>query len=226
MPATRSSSGSNNQTFNPVKFPLKATVVVLIIVYLVGLVGLKLEPTQELFMALTPLNLAVSAILLFSFHKQWNAAFGWFIVGVYVMSLLLEMAGTNTGYPFGVYTYGATLGPQVLGTPWMIGLNWVLLVYATGAIARKFPVIRLMRALIGAVLMVVLDFAMEPVAMKLKFWQWEHGTIPVSNYIAWFVAAFVFHIFYQLSRFRKTNDFALALYLTMFGFFVALNFLL
>ncbi len=226
MPSSRSSSGSNSDSFRPVKFPLKTTIAVLTIIYLIGLVGLYYQPTRDLFMALTPLNLSVSAILLFSFHRQWNRAFGFFVIVVYVFSLLLEMIGTQTGYPFGSYSYGKTLGPQVYDTPWIIGLNWLMLVYATGSVARMFPVMRLVRALIGAALMVILDIALEPVAMKLDFWQWRGDVIPLSNYVTWFVAAFLFHVFYQLSRFRKTNDFGLALYVIMLVFFVALNFLI
>jgi putative membrane protein len=226
MSSSRSSSGSNSYSYTPVKFPLKTTIAVLVIIYLIGLVGLYYQPTRELFMALTPLNLVVSAILLFSFHRQWNPAFGIFAVVVYIFSLLLEMIGTHTGYPFGSYRYGESLGAMVYSTPWIIGLNWLMLVYATGSIARRFPVMRLARAFIGAVLMVILDIAMEPIAMKLDFWQWKGDVIPLSNYVTWFFAAFLFHVLYQLSRFRKTNDFGLALYLTMLGFFVALNFLI
>lgn len=220
----KSLSGSTH--FRLMKLPLWPTVAVLVIVYAVGVVGLYLEETQALFMALTPLNLAVSAILLFAFHRHWNKAFFTFFIVTYLVGFGIEMLGTNTGWPFGSYTYGASLGTKVVGTPLMIGVNWLILVYATGAISRKLPIIRLGRAVVGALLMVMLDIVLEPVAIQLDFWTWEATEVPIANYIAWFVIAFALHVLYQMLKFRKSNQLAPALYIVMLLFFTTLNFLL
>lgn len=212
--------------FRIMKLPFQTVVFVLVVVYLVGLVGLYIPQTQALFMALTPVNLAVSAILLFAFHRHWNKDFFIFIFTIYLAGLGIEMIGVNTGWPFGEYKYGLSLGTKVLNTPLMIGVNWLLLVYTTGFISRKVPVIRIVRALIGALLMVALDLVLEPVAIQLDFWTWAEGDIPMQNYIAWFVIAFVFHLLYQALRFRKSNQLAPVLYIIMLVFFTTLNFLL
>lgn len=212
--------------FRIMKLPFQPVVFVLVVVYLVGLVGLYIPQTQALFMALTPVNLAVSAIFLFAFHRHWNKDFFIFIFTIYLAGLGIEMIGVNTGWPFGEYKYGPSLGTKVLNTPLMIGINWLLLVYTTGFISRKVPVIRVVRALIGALLMVALDLVLEPVAIQLDFWTWAEGDIPMQNYIAWFVIAFVFHLLYQALRFRKSNQLAPVLYIIMLVFFTTLNFLL
>lgn len=216
----------NANHFRIMKLPFQPVVFVLVVVYLVGLVGLYIPQTQALFMALTPVNLAVSAILLFAFHRHWNKDFFIFIFTIYLAGLGIEMIGVNTGWPFGEYKYGPSLGTKVLNTPLMIGINWLLLVYTTGFISRKVPVIRVVRALIGALLMVALDLVLEPVAIQLDFWTWAEGDIPMQNYIAWFVIAFVFHLLYQALRFRKSNQLAPVLYIIMLVFFTTLNFLL
>lgn len=212
--------------FRLMKLPFQSVVFVLVVVYLVGLIGLYIPQTQALFMALTPINLAVSAILLFAFHRHWNKDFFIFLFTVYFGGLGIEMLGVNTGWPFGDYSYGLSLGTKVLNTPLMIGLNWLLLVYATGFISRKVPVIRVVRALIGALLMVALDLVIEPVAIQLDYWTWAEGDIPMQNYFAWFVIALVFHLLYQALRFRKSNQLAPVLYIIMLVFFTTLNFLL
>lgn len=217
---------SGSSRFELIKLPLVPAAVVLIIFYLVGLAGLAMEQTRTLFMALTPLNLAISAIFLFAFHRQWNKAFLYFILITFLVGLGVEMLGTNTGFPFGAYTYGASLGPKIFGTPIIIGLNWLILIYATGAISRRLPIIRIWRAVVGAILMVMLDVVLEPVAIQLDFWSWEGTEIPVQNYIAWFFIAFVLHVVYQVSRFRKTNQMAPVLYIVMLLFFTTLNFIL
>lgn len=219
-------SMSSATPFRLMRLPFWPTVAAVIIVYAVGIGGLYFEQTRELFMALTPLNLAVSAILLFAFHRQWNKAFFLFMVVTYLVGFGVEMLGTNTGWPFGEYGYGESLGTKVVHTPLMIGVNWLMLVYATGAISRKLPIIRLGRAAVGALLMVMLDIVLEPVAIQLDFWTWQATTVPIQNYVAWFVIAFVLHVLYQVLKFRKSNQLAPALYIVMLLFFTTLNFLL
>jgi putative membrane protein len=113
---------------------LKSTEI-LLWVYGVGLAGMLLPFSRELFKLITPLNLLFAA--LFLFWGRWPArqviVTGLFIA---VASYFIEAIGTNTGKIFGVYSYGRTLGPALLNTPVIIGLNWFLLIYCTNVISR------------------------------------------------------------------------------------------
>lgn len=116
----------------------------------------------------------------------------------------LELAGVQTGLIFGEYSYGATLGPQLGGTPFMIGLNWAMLVYASSSIILRFfanaPL--WLRSLLGASLMVSLDLFIEPAAVRYDMWSW--GNIPYNsllvapwqNYAVWWLAAFGLQFFF------------------------------
>jgi bisanhydrobacterioruberin hydratase len=40
-----------------------------------------------------------------------------------------------------------------------------------------------------SVLMTLFDLVMEPAAVRLGYWTWQGGTIPLQNFISWFVLA-------------------------------------
>lgn len=202
------------------------TIVVLVILYAVGLYGLTDPDLRELFIALTPFNLAASAAIVLGFQKKWKRKFVIFLLSIFVAGMLVEIIGVNTGFPFGDYEYGETLGIKMFGVPLLIGVNWVMLIYCTGVIGRKIPVPKIAKAFIGAVLMVIMDVALEPVAIEYDFWNWAGSEVPISNYVAWFVISFMMLIAFHLERFRKSNLVAPSLYIIMLIFFTVLNYLI
>jgi len=109
---------------------------ILLWVYGVGLAGMLLPFSRGLFTAITPLNLLFA--LFWLFWGKWPAR-QVIMTGsvIAVTSFLIEAAGVNTGKIFGVYAYGNTLGPKLLNTPVIIGLNWFLLIYCTNVISRQ-----------------------------------------------------------------------------------------
>ena len=199
--------------------------VLLVILYGVGLVGLVHPDTRDLFKELTSFNLVASLMLVLAFQKKWTKKFVYYLLGVFLAGYLVELLGISSGFPFGEYEYGPTLGVQLWDVPLLIGFNWVILVYCTGAITRKIPVVKFGKAFIGATLMVLMDMVIEPMAVKYDFWSWDGGEIPIQNYIAWFVISFVMLLIFHLNRFRKSNLVAPVLYVTMFLFFILLNYL-
>lgn len=76
----------------------------------------------------------------------------------------------------------------------------------------------------GATLAVMFDWLMEPVAVKLGYWQWlGNGEIPFYNYICWFVISVLLLIVFQFSQFPKQNKFAVNLLLIQAMFFLLLR---
>src|SRR5690606_27651627 len=96
--------------------------------------------------------------LLFYFHREWNRAFFALIAIVYLAGFAIEAVGVATGSIFGTYSYSDVLGPKLLDTPLIIGINWLMLIYATGTIAGNLKLSIFAKALAGAVLMLTLDF--------------------------------------------------------------------
>jgi putative membrane protein len=187
---------------NPLK--LLTPIRVLIILYIVGLIGVTL-PLHKDFMLLTPLNLLTTFVIAVYADKNKNAGLYLVLAFCYLFGFFLELAGVQSGLIFGQYTYGATLGPKIWGTPLIIGINWAMLVYASVSISNsyftEFPII--VKAAVGATLMVLLDIFIEPVAVKFDFWSWASAPMnklivaPLENYIVWWLAAFLLNYLVQ-----------------------------
>jgi putative membrane protein len=199
---------------------------IIVIFYSVGIAGLSLEFSREIFRLLVPFTLLGSVILMLLMDES-NSGKLWYILAViYIASFFIEMAGVNTGIVFGTYEYGRTLGFKVVGTPLMIGINWIILVYAIWQWVGKARMNGLVKILLASTAMVVYDFVLEPIAMILDMWDWEGGQIPVQNYIAWFVISFIFFSIFQVMGIKVRNKISTVLLLTQFGFFIVLNFTL
>jgi len=214
---------------------LKSTEI-LLWVYGVGLAGMLLPFTRELFKIITPLNLLFAVVFLF-FGKMPARQVILTGIAVAVASFFIEAAGVNTGKIFGAYTYGKTLGPALFNTPVIIGLNWFLLIYCTNVISRQLldilprkvtgrwaSLVRSVFVIIaGSLLMVLYDLILEPAATRLDMWSWDGGVIPVRNYLAWFVFSAAFHTVVRAWGEEEINRKALPLFAVQLIFFSVIN---
>lgn len=202
-----------------------ASVAILVILYVVGIVGLG-SVNRDWFLAATPLTLVISAGLLLLNHGEWNRAAVLAVSVAALVGFLVEVVGVKTGVIFGEYAYGATLGAKLWAVPLVIGLNWLLLTYTTGALAARLRLPRIVQAALAAVAMTALDLLIEPIAMALDFWQWSGGIVPLQNYIAWFVVSFALLLLFQYLRFDKRNPVAAPILALQVLFFGILNLML
>lgn len=198
-------------------------ILLLAFVYLTGSAGLANEQLRQFFLPLTPLTLIFSFICVLAFHKEWNSHFMIFLVLTFLSGFLVEAAGVATGLIFGSYTYGKTLGTKIFNTPVIIGINWLILIYSVGTTLYKVSLPTQIKCMAGALVLVILDFFIEPVAIELNFWSWNNHYVPVQNYIAWFTISFLLlNLFYKM-RFEKRNAIAPFLLIIQFTFFIILN---
>jgi putative membrane protein len=199
-------------------------VWVIVIYYAVGLAGLIIPFTRELFRDLTPVSLLLSIFLLYLYHDRFSTKFWLISLLVLVLGFFAEVAGVGTGLLFGDYRYGDTLGPKLFHTPLMIGVNWLMLVYCSLYIAGKFIDTPYFRAIVAAAMMVVFDFALEPSAMYMGMWSWAGGAVPLQNYLAWFILAFLLAwLAGHLQLPARENKLALPLFFVQLVFFVLLD---
>ena len=145
---------------------------------------------------------------IYSRHEQ--PKFAILSIGVVVGSFGIEWLGVRTGEIFGMYTYGQTLQPSIDGIPISIGSAWFVMLIASTAVAQKITPkslaggFRFKIAFLVALLMVFFDLLMEPAAVKLDYWTWINGHIPLRNYLAWFGLGFIFAtIGLQIGLFRQ-----------------------
>lgn len=199
------------------------TKALLILYFSVGVLGLIWPVTAPLFTRLIPMTLLGSLAVLLAFHEKWLPRHLWVFALIAILGYLVEMAGVATGLIFGEYQYHDALGFKVLGTPLIIGINWLLLIYAVYGIFEKQLLHPVVKIVAGASLMVAYDIILEPVAVALKMWTWGGGDIPLQNYLAWFVISLVFLTIFHLAKIRTNNPIARHMYLVQLVFFLLLN---
>jgi len=202
-----------------------ATAVRLILIFhIVGLVGLYLAISKPLFLLLVPFHLLLMTVLLFFSHNRFGSKIIYFFALLFITGFAVEWAGVYTGQLFGSYTYGPTLGLGFSGVPLVMGINWFLLIYSTG-VSLQHSRIRSMwiRIIIGALILVVLDYFIEPVAVRLNYWHWVGNYIPVQNYVCWFIISVALLFVFEKFNFKKQGIAGTALLVCQFIFFAALQ---
>ena len=203
---------------------LPAGIFLLLVYYSVGFTGLSMPSSRELFIRLMPFSILLSMGLLLLFHHPWSPRQLAVFTAIAFAGFLVEAAGVLTGEIFGQYQYYHALGPKLLDTPLLIGINWLMLVYCVFFIFRmqlQWPPFWAIAA--AASLMVVYDLVMEPVAAALSMWSWKAENIPLQNYFAWFVISAVFLLGIHISGIRFQNKLAPWLFGIQLLFFLSLN---
>lgn len=198
--------------------------IFIIIFHVVGFVGFSLPHLHDFFISFVPYHLLLMVSILLINQKEFNKQFWLGLIFVYTSGYLVEVVGVSTGSIFGTYAYGNTLGFKLAQVPLLIGINWVILVFSVGAVLKKYlKHQRNLKSIIGAVVLVFIDFLIEPVAVKFDYWSWLDSAIPLQNYVAWFFVCFVLlRVYYEL-EFRKSNPVAFTLLVSQVLFFIGLN---
>lgn len=197
-------------------------ITLIAIIYCIGIIGFMVPSLTATFIWLTPYNILAAFIIAWIFHKKWEAKHVAIIITIGVFGFLLEYAGVKTGAIFGSYHYGHTLGKGWQGVPFLIGLNWAALLFYTSSILASKVNNPYGASFLGAAMMTIYDFFLEPVAQRYDFWHWQNGVIPNQNYVAWFIAAFCFQLLLHLSCKPQRNKMAGAMYIIQLGFFLIL----
>lgn len=198
--------------------------VIIILFHIVGLYGFLTPSLVPIFKQLVPFHLLLMLALLFVSSGSKSRNIVMFYSGIYLAGFFVEVLGVNTGLIFGEYRYGATLGLKLWNTPVLIGVNWLILVYSIGVVLEKYQVAnKLIFATIGAVAMVLIDFLIEPVAVKFDYWSWSNEIIPLQNYLGWFIVSFIMFLFFSVMEFKKQNPCAIVLLVSQAAFFLILN---
>ena len=199
-------------------------ILVLVIFYLVGIVGLT-SSWREDFLPLSFMNLMISFVVLLIALKNHSLRFYSFVFAGFSIGMIAEWLGVHTGLLFGNYVYGNNLGPLWYGVPLIIGINWVMLTIISGSIAERLKIHWFFKAVIGTFLMLILDLLIEPIAIQSDYWTWS-GDIPFSNFVGWFLIAFVIQLVYFSMKLGEQNKVATVLYFLQIVFFLILNIVL
>jgi putative membrane protein len=196
---------------------------------------------QDWFIANTPLNLLIMFGLIIWTHPDKNRWFFLFVLVAFATGMTTEIIGVNTSLLFGKYEYGKVLGAGIGNVPWLIGINWLTVIYCCGIAISSLqawffskspaaqtllsPQVQLFSLIAdGAMLATFFDMILEPVAVKLGYWTWlGDSSIPATNYLCWFLISALLITVFRLLRFSKHNQFAVHLLVIEMLFFAALR---
>ncbi|KXK26927.1 MAG: hypothetical protein TR69_WS6001000951 [candidate division WS6 bacterium OLB20] len=99
---------------------------------------------------------------------------------------LLEHLSAASGVPYGFFTYTDRFALLTGGTPVVIGLAWLVIVFGGRAAAERLDSRTYVQVLIAAAIAVLIDLALDPAAVGLGFWEWQqigpYYGIPLSNF--------------------------------------------
>jgi len=185
-----------------------------------GIIGI-IYSEASWFIGATPINLILSFSLLLINLKRNKSAF-FLIVVCFLVGMAAEILGVKYGFIFGEYSYGSVLGLKLMEVPLLIGINWCILVFITGSIARFFTDSFWLKCLIGVGLMLTLDLVMEPIAPVLDFWTFVDGVASFHNYVGWALVALPLHIAFHKWKIEVEGAYPFHLYILQFLFFTIL----
>ena len=208
----------------PINSTSKVSVFVIWLFHVCGMIGISYG-NKDLFLSFTPVNLIISFFLLFVNQIQITQREILSVFTIFLIGMICEILGVNYGYIFGDYVYLDNLGTKVFGVPILIGINWIILTFITGSISSyifkknlKFSI------LTGAIFMILLDLIIEPVAPLLGFWIFDLPSVPLQNYVGWFLIGLATQFIYQKFVVNKEIPFSANLLLANIVFFSFLNF--
>ncbi len=203
------------------------SIFIIWLVHISGLLGMVFYDL-DFFAGYTSLNLFLMSIILFANIKLNNKNQIFALLLIFLIGMLSEFIGVNYGLIFGEYIYGNNLGFKLFGVPFLIGLNWVILTVICANIAsiliKNNSIIQII--ILGTLLMLFMDFVMEPIAPKLDLWKFKNLVVPTSNYIGWLIISILTQTIYNIQFKEKEFKLSFNLYTAIFIFFVSLNLIL
>jgi len=199
-------------------------ILIIILFHVVGMLGFNLSSVDVWFLRFVPWHLLLMTGIIIANHQRRDYQFLLFAILIFAAGFGAELLGVHTALLFGHYSYGETLGIKLCGVPLVIGINWFLLIYITGVVMERSPVKNIyLRTLCGAAILTTLDFLIEPVAIHFDYWHWADNTIPLKNYLCWFLlSAWMLWLFSRFG-FTRQNRVAPALLIMQFIFFAVLG---
>jgi putative membrane protein len=215
-------------------------IILLLLIHLIGFLGIHSD-YRLFFLSLSPINLLVSAFIIFFNEKIPYRLY----LSLYFIFYGVEWLGVYSGWPFGTYFYAETLGVKIFQIPLIIGVNWLLLLHTSQEVIAKFleslplKIFReaknakigvlgqfpkaLLKAFPVAALMLLIDYLIEPHAAELDYWHWFNDVIPMNNYLAWLLISFFCSLILSFAKSPRSSfsvAFSYLVILIMFFYFL------
>jgi len=199
-------------------------IIVIFLFHLVGLTGFIIPSLTVLFITLVPWHLLLMLGIIVYSYDNFDSRFLLFALTTFGIGFLAEYIGVHTGWLFGHYQYGSTLGIKLFEIPLMIGVNWFLLIYAAGGILQRSRLQNTwVRIFTGSMVLTLLDVLIEPIAIHFDYWHWLDAGVPFKNYGCWFMLSALLLFIFEQFKFKRQSIVVPALLIAQFIFFAVLN---
>jgi bisanhydrobacterioruberin hydratase len=207
------------------------TIALLIFLFLIGIIiQIPCIIRDYIIYVTTPFLFFVGSLAIYRLilNTSTKIKMALYIMLAIFSTLSIEIIAVRTGKIFGNYAYGDTLWLQLANVPVVIGLNWVVLILASNSISKwtaEYLYIKsdTLQIIIAGGYLVLLDYFMEPVAIKLNYWTWSGGYIPERNYIAWFIISILQLYILKVFQLDFKGKLLSAIYLIMLFYFLTLQ---
>lgn len=198
-------------------------IVFLYIIFFVGIIGHIYFPFRNLMLSLTPATLLLTGlvVLFYSYKTSTNKFLVWAVI-TYIITFILEVIGVKTGMIFGAYNYGSTLGTKFFDVPLIIGFNWVIVILGSISVSKLITNNFFLSAIISAFIALIFDLILEPIAIRLNYWNWSEGIIPIQNYFAWFIIALFFSLGFNYIKLNVGSKISMHFLFVQLVFFILL----
>lgn len=204
---------------------LKTAAIVFIYIYfLAGVLWHFLDFSRPIVLSLTPYTLFLSSIIVIYFgNKQIETNLILWLFCTFIFTMVIEILGVKSGRIFGNYSYGNVLGLKCYGVPLIIGLNWTIVIYGLYTISGKIiSQGSILKSFLVGVMAVLFDLVLEPVAVKLNYWNWHNASIPLQNYLSWFLISAGVSFIAEKVKIQKANTLIIHYLFAQYLFFFLL----
>ena len=155
------------------------------------------------FLAFEALGFIAFGIILVREIYQRNKLRVFEIISCAVFGLLLEIGDIYLGK---TYSYNSAFLVKIAGVPLVIGLGWAVIVYSAMLLSDQYNIPWMLRPFMDALTAVILDLAIDPIAIRLAYWKWvipinqEFYGVPLENLIAWILVVLAFSFVIRFIR--------------------------
>jgi uncharacterized membrane protein len=195
---------------------------ILAALYVAGIIAFSFPQTSSIARQLIWPILVLTCLVLLGFHKKWTREFTFSVFLIAFTGFLIDVLAVKTGFIFGYFQYGNTLGLKLWETPLSVMAYWVTVVYCSRQIAEMVAKDTFLVSILAGGLMLLLDYFIEPFAISYGLWSWNNGTTPIHNYIGLGVSGILIQYIYCKSVKIPANKLSLVVYLVQLGFFITL----
>lgn len=176
-----------------------------------------------IYLSFTLLSLITFSICLYDTYKLNKNKI--LIISLFFYGILLEYISMKM---FDFYSYPTEeFIINILNVPISIGLIWAVILYNGIKLGEGLNLEDKDIPIFVGLFVLNIDLAMDAIAIKIPFWEWEiNGLwfgVPIANFLGWYLVGLTFTLFYVLFKMSSLKHYLKNLVYSLIFLFVFLN---